>query len=179
MRAKRAFDLHPVDCLGTGPPFGRAQDDHRPHSTFPIRPVLDPRDLVQAPLQRGRHQLMHFHRVVAADDHGLVPVALHQLDELTLRDAGEHGRVSDLVTVQVKDRQHCTVAFGIDELVGVPAGRQRSGFSLAVADDAENGQLRVVERGAVRVDQRVTELASFVDRPRSLGCVVAGYPAWK
>ena len=59
----------------------------------------------------------------------------------------------------------------------MPAGRQRAGLRLAVADDAHHDQVRVVERGAVRVRQRVAELAALVDRARRLRRDVAGHAA--
>ena len=75
----------------------------------------------------------------------LVSIAAHQRLELVLRDAGEDGRVRDLVAVQVQDRQHCAVGTRVQELVGVPARRERAGLGLAVADDAGNQQVRIVE----------------------------------
>ena len=56
----------------------------------------------------------------------------------------------------------------------MPARGQRAGLGLAVADHAQHQQVRVVERGAVGVHQRVAELAALVDRPRRLGRDVAG-----
>jgi hypothetical protein len=50
----------------------------------------------------------------------------------------------------------------MQELVGVPARRERTRLGLAIADDARDDELRIVECGAERVRQRVTELASFV-----------------
>ena len=56
----------------------------------------------------------------------------------------------------------------------MPARRQRAGLGLAVAHHAQRQQIRVVEHGAVGVQQRVTELTAFVDRARRLGRHVAG-----
>ena len=53
-------------------------------------------------------------------------------------------------------------------------GRQRAGLGLAVADDAGDDQVRVVEGRAVGVRQRVAELAALVDRAGRLGRDVAG-----
>ena len=58
----------------------------------------------------------------------------------------------------------------------MPTGCERTGLGLAVPDDAGHDQVRVVEGGAVGVDQRVPEFATFVDRPRGLGCDVARDP---
>ena len=54
----------------------------------------------------------------------------------------------------------------------MPACRQGPGLRLSIADDAEHSQLGVVERSAVRVDQRVAQLAAFVDGTRRLRRVV-------
>ena len=51
----------------------------------------------------------------------------------------------------------------------MPARRQRAGLGLAVADDAADEQVGVVERGAVGVRERVAELAALVDRAGRLG----------
>ena len=45
----------------------------------------------------------------------------------------------------------------------MPRGRQRPGLGLAVADDAGDDQIGVVERHAVGVRQAVAKLAAFVD----------------
>jgi hypothetical protein len=51
----------------------------------------------------------------------------------------------------------------------VPGRGERSGFGLAVADDAGNDQARIVEHRAERMAERVAELAAFVNRTRALG----------
>ena len=63
----------------------------------------------------------------------------------------------------MEDRQHAAVAGRVEELVAVPAGGERPGFRFAVADDAGDDQVRVVERGPVGVAQGVAEFAAFVD----------------
>jgi len=59
-------------------------------------------------------------------------------------------------------------------LVGVPARRQGPGLGLAVADDASDDQVGVVEGGAVGVGQGIAELTPLVDRAGRLGGDVAG-----
>ncbi|MGY4362179.1 hypothetical protein ACVW0J_008672 [Bradyrhizobium sp. i1.7.7] len=53
---------------------------------------------------------------------------------------------------------------GIEELVRVPGRRERAGFRLAIADDAGDDQVGIVECGAIGMHQRVAEFAAFVDR---------------
>ena len=111
------------------------------------------------------------------DEVRLVAHALEELLQLFVRDAREEARVGDLVAVQVQDRQHAAVASRVEKLVAVPAGGQRAGLRFAVADDAGDDQVRVVERGAVGVAQRVAELAAFVNAARRLRGDVAGNAA--
>ena len=94
--------------------------------------------------------------------------------QLVSWDAGQDGRVGDLVAVQVQDRQHAAVAGRVEELVAVPAGGERPGLRLAVADDAGDDQVGVVEGGPVGVGQGVAELAALVDGARRLRGDVAG-----
>ena len=46
----------------------------------------------------------------------------------------------------------------------MPARRQRPGFRLAVADDAGDDQIGIVERRAIGVRDGVAQFAAFVDR---------------
>ena len=112
--------------------------------------------------------------VVEASDElvRLIAHAVEELVELFVGDAGQDGRVGDLVAVEVQDRQHDTIGARVDELVGLPAGGQRAGLSFAVADDGRNEQARVVHHSTVGVRQGVTQLATFVDGARSLRSVV-------
>ena len=49
----------------------------------------------------------------------------------------------------------------------MPGRRERPGLRFAVADDARDDQLGVVERRAEGMAQRIAELAAFVDRSRA------------
>ena len=59
----------------------------------------------------------------------------------------------------------------------MPGCRQRSGFGLAVADDAGDDEIGIVEGRAEGMDQRIAELAAFVDRARRLGRDMARHAA--
>ena len=165
----------------TGPALGCAQHDHRPLRALAVTLVTgataDVGDRVERVVDGCRHAAMHLDRLIALDEDRPVPVALQQGRELIARDARQHRRVGDLVAVEVQDRQHRAVADGVEELVRVPARRQRAGLGLAVADDAHDDQIRVVERRAVGVGQRIAELAALVDRPGRLGRDMARDPA--
>ena len=172
MRAPVAFLPLAVDLLRAGPALRRAHDDHRPGGTlgeaFGPRVVLDAADVVDHLLQRRGHQLVHGLRVIALDEMRGVAVAAHESFELLVRDAREHGRVGDLVAVEMQDRQHRAVARRIEKLVRVPARRERPRLRLAVADHAGDDEIRVVEGRAVGVRQRIAEFAALVDRTRRL-----------
>ena len=109
------------------------------------RLLLHGADLVDGALQRLGHLLVHRGRIAALDEVRLVAVADEQRLQLLVADAREDGRVGDLVAVEVQDRQHRAVAHRIDELVRVPRRRERSGLRLAVAHDAGDDQVGVVE----------------------------------
>ena len=105
-------------------------------------------------------------RIVALDEMRFVAVTPHQLGQFLAADARQHRRVGDLEAVEMKDRQNGAVARGIEEFVGMPARGQRAGFRLAVANDAGDDQVRIVEGRAIGVCQGIAQLAAFVDRAR-------------
>ncbi len=92
-------------------------------------------------------------------------------------DAGQDGRVVDLVAVEMQDRQHGPVVDRVEKLVGLPRGRQGAGFRFAVADDAGDDQAGVVEGGPEGMAERVPQLAALVNRPRRRRRNMAGNPA--
>ena len=179
VRSPGPLDREPVDLLRAGPALGRPEDDHRPG-----RPVGDPAGPGRG-LDRGGSRgctassvaaiaWCMVGRVVARHEVRPVAVALHERAELVLGDPGQDRRVGDLVAVEVEDRQDGAVVDRVEELVRVPARGERPGLRLAVADDAADDEIRVVEGGAVGVGERVAELAALVDRARRLGRHVAG-----
>ena len=180
VRAPRSLDRLAVDLLRARPALRRAQHDHRPARAFRrlarARRLLDPGDVVQRVVERGGEFLVDGLGVVAGDEHRPVAVALHQCHELPLRDAREHGRVRNLVAVQVQDGENGAVRHRVQELVRVPARRQRPGLGLAVADYAADEQVGVVVGGTVCVRERVPQLAALVDRAGRLGRGVARNP---
>ena len=111
--------------------------------------------------------------LIAFDEMRRVAVAAQQVIEFLVADAGEHGGIGDLVAVEMQDRQDGAVAHRIQELVRVPARRQRSGLGLAVADDTGDDQIRIVECGAIGVREGVAKLAAFMNGAWGLRCDVA------
>jgi hypothetical protein len=87
---------------------------------------------------------MHQRGLVALDKNGRPPVTTEQLFQLLALDAGEDGWVGNLVTVEMQDGQHRTVGGRIEKLVGMPRRGKRSGFRLAIADNAGGDEIGVV-----------------------------------
>ena len=170
-----------VDLLGTGPALGRAEHDHGPAGTpreaLSLRVGLDLLDLRDRRVERGRHLLVHLGGFVPLDEMGRVAVAAEEMIQLLVADPGEDARIRDLVAVQVEDRQDHAVGHRIQELVGVPARRQGPGLRLAVAHDARDDQVRIVEGGAVCVREGVAQLTALVHRARGLRRHMARNPA--
>jgi hypothetical protein len=183
MGAKGAFGRPAVHTLRSGPALGRAQDDHGPARTGVEAEgagiVLDALDLGDHGIERGGHQLVHRHGIIALDDIGLVTIALEQRLKLIAGDACEHRGTGDLVAVEVQDGQHGAVVDRVEELVRMPARRQRTGLRLAVADHAGDDQIRIVEGRAEGMRQRIAQLAALVDRPRRVRRDMAGDAAGK
>ncbi|MCY1234206.1 hypothetical protein D9M72_467800 [compost metagenome] len=113
-------------------------------------------------------------RVRHRDEVRRVAVAAQQLFQLGFRHPGQDRGVGDLVAVQVQDGQHGAVSHGVQEVVRVPAGRQRPGFGLAVTDHDGGNQLGIVEDGPVGVRQGIPEFTALANGARSLGSRVAG-----
>ncbi len=178
---ERALDGHAVDDLGAGPPLRRAQHDRGPAGAgaeaVRAGTVLDRLDRVEAPVERRCEVAVHGRGVVTLDEVHVVPVTLEHGRDRVVRCSPEHGRAGDLVAVEMEDGQHRAVAHGVEEVDPLPRARQRSGLGLTVTDDARDDEIRVVERGAERVDERVAELATLVDRPRCRNAHVARHAA--
>ena len=183
MRAPRA--LHPVavDPAGAGPALRRAQHDGRPARRPRVvraagaRDGLDRADLRIGGVERGREVAVHLPGLVAGDDHGRVAVAAQEREQVLLRYAPQHGRAGDLVLVEMQDREHRAFTRRVQEADALPRALERRGLGLAVADDAGDDQLGVVERGAEGVQERVAELAALVDRAGCRHAHVARDPA--
>ena len=120
---------------------------------------------------------MHLLGVVSLDEVGRPAVAEEQVLQFLVGDACQDGRVGDLVAVEVQDRQHHAVGDRVEELVGMPGGGQGAGLGFAVADDAGDDQVRVVERGPEGMADRVPQLATLMNRARRLRRNMAGDPA--
>ncbi len=176
-------DWRPSTVFRTGPALGGLQDDHRPAGAlgpaFDPRCSLDGRDRFDRLVEHFGHLLVDVVRLVPLDPEHRMAVSFEQRGELPATDAGEHRRGCDLVPVQVQDRKHGSVGERVEELVRVPARRQRARLRLPIAHDAADHQVGVVEGGAIGVREGVSQLAPFVDGAGCLRGHVRGDTAWE
>ena len=187
MGAPRALGPLPIDFLRTRPALRGTENDHRPHRTFHVRVFrrlrLDSGDFVHDVIEDRRETRMdrdvRFVVKPGDEDVRLVAVTPHECIEFCVADSRQHRWIGDLVTVQVKDRQNHPVGRRVQELVGVPAGGERSGLGLAVTDNGCDEKMRIVECRPIRVGQRVAEFATLVDGARCLRRDVRGDSARK
>ena len=141
---------------------------------------LDVLDLLDNPIECRCHALVHGWRIVSFNEVRPVTVTFEQVVQLVVGDPGQHRWVSDLVPVQMKDREDWPPSrTGFTNLLGVPARSQRTGFGFAVTDHTAHHKVRVVEGGAIGMWQGVPELAALVDRSRGLGGIPPGNENWR
>ena len=87
-------------------------------------------------------------RLVAFDKVRFATVAATQAVQFFSLMRARIGRVGNLVSVQVQDRQHGAIGDRIQKLVRMPGRRQRTCFGLSIADDASHDQVRIVKSGS-------------------------------
>ena len=119
-------------------------------------------------IERLSHELMHLHRIIAVDEVRRVAVAAKQRFELVTGNAGKHGGACYLVAVQMQDRQDRAVMHRIEKFVRMPAGGEWTGFRLAIAHDASDQEVGIVEGGTIGERQAIAEFTAFIDGARSL-----------
>ena len=66
--------------------------------------MLNALDVLYRGVQRRCHRLMHRLRLMSFDEIRCPPVSAQQLLQFLSADAGKHGWIGDLVTVQMQDR---------------------------------------------------------------------------
>ena len=121
-----------------------------------LNPVTDGADALDDLVHGFGHQPVHGHGIVALHEIGLPAAAVEEIRDLLAGHARKEGGVGDLVAVQVQDGQNRAVGGGVEELVALPGGGQRSGFSLAIADSDRRDQVGIVEYSAKGMGNSVT-----------------------
>src|ERR1700682_5359292 len=107
---------------------------------------------------------MHRRGFVTLHEVGRPSVASEQLLQFLAGNAGEESWVGNLVTVEMEDGQHRAVGYRIEKFVRMPCGGQRTRLRFAVADDTGHDEIGIVEHGAERMAERITQLAALVNR---------------
>jgi len=120
---------------------------------------------------------MHRRRVVALDEVGRPSQPRRNCSSSSCSIRARTVGLLIFIAVEVQDRQHGAVADRIEELVGLPRGRERARFSFAVADDTRDHEVGIIEGGPEGVAERVPKLTTFVNRTRRRRGNVAGYSA--
>ena len=159
MRAERAFNLQAVHPFRPRPAFRGFEDDHRPARAHGVAVdagfVLNAFDLLHRLVQRRGHGFVHQRRLMSLDVIRRPAVAAQELVQFLRLDAREDSRVGDLVAVEVQDGQHGAVGDGIEKFIGLPRCRQRPGFRLAIADNAGDDEVGIVEHCPERMAERI------------------------
>src|SRR5580693_4823738 len=112
---------------------------------------------------------MHALGFVALHKVWFVTISGEQVREFLIAQTPKHRGIRDLIAIQMKNGQHRSIPRGIEKLIGMPTGRERSGFGLSVSDNATGQQIRVVENRSIGVRDGVPQLSPFVNRAGSLG----------
>src|ERR1700680_79014 len=112
---------------------------------------------------------MHHGGDVAVHEMRFIGVTAEQVGQFAVADAGEHGRIGDLEPIEMEDGKNRTVALRIQKLVGMPTGGKCASLRLSVAHYAGYDEIRIIECRAKGMDERITQLAAFKDRPGSFG----------
>jgi hypothetical protein len=131
-------------------PFGNLHgggtDDHGParalRNAGARASFLNGSNFQDAVFQRGSDSLMHRVGIGAFDEVGRVAIALKEALDFLTADAGEDGRIIDLVAVEMKYRQYGTIANGIQKFVGMPGRGKRS-----VSDSPSPTIVRLISDG--------------------------------
>ena len=170
MGSERSLHRQAIDDLRPGPPFEAAQPRSAGQvGAFSVKPVrrarlgLDGSDFRVACVQRRGERLVHRQRVVSLDPMDLITVAFEELLDILIAVPAQHGGAGDLVAVQVQDGQHGAVADRVEELDTFPGAFERTRLRLAVPDDGDGDEVRVIEDSAEGMHEDVAEFASLVN----------------
>jgi hypothetical protein len=91
------------------------------------------------------HETMHRIRLITFYKVRRPAAATDKLLQLLMLDAGRDGGVADLIAVEMQDRQHGAVCNRVEKFVGLPGGRQGARLRLAVAHNAGDNEIGIVE----------------------------------
>src|SRR5690348_12939662 len=93
----------------------------------------------------------------------LVTVGFEELLHILIAVSAHHGGSGDLVAVQVEDGQHGAVAGRVEELDAFPRAFEWSRLRLAVSDNGDGEEVRIIEGSAEGMSEDVAEFSALVD----------------
>ena len=154
----------PSSVFGSVHPFGVRRIEHGPErpvrKTTSARILLARANLGVGPVERRPHRAVDDLGIITADFTGGISEAPEVRSELVRRETREHRRTGQLVAIQVQDRQDGAIGRRVEHVDGLPRCAQRSGFGLAVADQARDEELGIVQRDAEGVGEGIAELSA-------------------
>src|SRR5271170_6608112 len=130
-----------------------------------------------ATIERGGELLVDDCGIVAFDEVGCVAVSLELREQFFVGGTRHYRGPGNFVAVQMEDGQYGSIARRIQEFDAFPTSFEWAGFRFAIADDAGDDQVWIIERGAERVQQRIAQLATFVHGIGRMRAAVAGNSA--
>ena len=111
------FDPLSVHHLGPCPALRRTKHDHGPYGTCGIAGLpglfLNALDAFDHLIHGFCHFPVHLHGFRAFDKIRFPAAAMEIIHELLMAHPCKHRRIRDLVAVQMQDRQHCPIVYGI------------------------------------------------------------------
>src|SRR5439155_20459405 len=113
--------------------------------------VLDAANRGKDFVERLRHLTMNKLRFMAFDEKRLIPIAAEKLLQFLARDARQHGGIGNFVTVEMENGKDDAVADWIKKFIRMPACGHGAGLGFAIADDAGDDEVGIIEGGAVSV----------------------------
>ena len=81
---------------------------------------MDAVDVLDGPVNSSGHQFVHLLGLVTFHEVGGPAAASQELLQFLMLNASQHGRVADLITIEVQDRQHRSIGPGVEKLIGLP-----------------------------------------------------------
>ncbi len=104
---------------------------------------------------------------------GCVAIAPEQGFKLFAANAGQNRRVSNLIAIEVQNRQYSAITRWVNKFVRVPGSSQGAGFRFTIADHTGDNRLGIIESYAVGMGKAVAQLATLMNRARGFGGAVA------
>ena len=158
--------------LGDRDRLGAAERGRRLRKDPRARLGLDGTDPGVAGVQGRGERLVHGQGSTPSTQWTSYPWASRSFWNVLIAVPAHDGGPGDFVAVQVEDGQHWPHRQGrVQELDGFPRAFERPRLRLAVPDDGDGDEVRVIEDGSEGVREDVAEFATFVNRA---GCLDAG-----